>query len=292
MFDIAGIYRAASLDDALRAYAADPQAVVIAGGTDVLIKIREGKLAGCRLLSINGLAELRGIRLADNGDILIGPLTTFAEAEHSELLLKRLPMLAAAAGSAGGPQLREAGTLGGNICNGVTSADTAAVQLALEAGLTLRSADKQRRLAIAEWYKGPGQVDLRAGELLTEIRIKKDAYVGWGGEYIKYAMRNAMDIATLGCAVAVRLSEDKKRIAEARLAFGVAAPTPMRALQAETALAGMTIAEARERIAALVRAEINPRTSWRASREFRMQIAGESAARALAAAVKRAGGEC
>ena len=115
---------------------ADPAAVVIAGGTDVLIKIREGKLAGCPLVSIHELGEeLSGVTLADNGDVEIGPLTTFRGVTFSDVIRRTIPVLGEAADMAGGPQLRAAGTIGGNVCNGITSADTASTLVALDAVL-------------------------------------------------------------------------------------------------------------------------------------------------------------
>ena len=94
MYDIASIYSARSVDDAIRALQADPAAVVIAGGTDVLIKIREGKLAGCSLVSIHELGEeLSGVTLADNGDVEIGPLTTFRGVTFSDVIRRTIPVL-------------------------------------------------------------------------------------------------------------------------------------------------------------------------------------------------------
>ena len=139
MYDIASIYSARSVDDAIRALQADPAAVVIAGGTDVLIKIREGKLAGCSLVSIHELGEeLSGVTLADNGDVEIGPLTTFRGVTFSDVIRRTIPVLGEAADMAGGPQLRAAGTIGGNVCNGITSADTASTLVALDAVLRER----------------------------------------------------------------------------------------------------------------------------------------------------------
>ena len=120
MYDIASIYSARSVDDAIRALQADPAAVVIAGGTDVLIKIREGKLAGGSLVSIHELGEeLSGVTLADNGDVEIGPLTTFRGVTFSDVIRRTIPVLGEAADMAGGPQLRAAGTIGGNVCHGL-----------------------------------------------------------------------------------------------------------------------------------------------------------------------------
>ena len=163
MYDIASIYSARSVDDAIRALQADPAAVVIAGGTDVLIKIREGKLAGCPLVSIHELGEeLSGVTLADNGDVEIGPLTTFRGVTFSDVIRRTIPVLGEAADMAGGPQLRAAGTIGGNVCNGITSADTASTLVALDAVLRVRGPKGEREVPISQWYQGVGKVALAA----------------------------------------------------------------------------------------------------------------------------------
>ena len=290
MFDFEKITVAASVAEAVGALSADPEARVIAGGTDVLIKIREGKYAGCRLVSIHDISELRGVRLTEDGCIHIGPTTTFAELAASPVIMEHIPILGRAADTVGGPQIRAMGTVGGNISNGVTSADTASTLLNLDAELTLTSPSGQRRINVNDYYLGAGRVCLEPAELLTEITVKPENYRGWGGCYIKYAMRNAMDIATLGTSCMVRPAAGGV-LDGIKLAFGVAAPVPMRALNTERELTGKTFAEARAAIADLVRGEITPRTSWRASREFRLQIAGENAGRALEAAWREAGGE-
>ena len=290
MFDFEKITVAASVAEALAALAADPEARVIAGGTDVLIKIREGKYAGCRLVSIHDIPELHGVRLTEDGCIHIGPTTTFAELTASPVIMERIPILGRAADTVGGPQIRAMGTVGGNISNGVTSADTASTLLNLDAELTLTSPAGERRINVNDYYLGAGRVCLGPAELLTEITVKPENYRGWGGCYIKYAMRNAMDIATLGTSCMVRPGAGGM-LDGIKLAFGVAAPVPMRARNTERELTGKTFAEARSAIADLVRGEITPRTSWRASREFRLQIAGENAGRALEAAWREAGGE-
>ena len=290
MFDFENIVTAASLPEALKALAENPEAKVIAGGTDVLIKIREGKYAGCDLVSIHDIPELHGIRLTEDGCIHIGPVTTFVELTNSPIIMEHIPVLGRAADTVGGPQIRAMGTVGGNISNGVTSADTATTLLNLEAELTLTSLAGERKVNVNDYYVGAGRVCMEPGELLTDICIRPENSQGFGGCYIKYAMRNAMDIATLGTSCLVKPGKDGV-IDTIRLAFGVAAPVPMRARNTESALTGKTYAEAIDAIAGLVRGEITPRTSWRASKEFRLQIAGENARRALTAAWAEAGGE-
>ena len=249
MYDIQSIYQAKSVDDAIRALQADPSAIVIAGGTDVLIKIREGKLAGCSLVSIHNLTgELSGVTLSPGGDVEIGPLTTFRGVTFSDVIRQTVPVLGEAADMAGGPQLRAAGTIGGNVCNGITSADTASTLVALDAVLRVRGPKGERDVPISEWYQGVGRVALAPYELLVKIIIPRDNYAGYTGHYIKYAQRAAMDIATLGVSCLVKLSADKTVCEDVRLAFGVAAPTPIRSHTAEDGVRGLTVAEAAEKI--------------------------------------------
>ena len=135
-------------------------------------------------------------------------------------------------------------------------------------------------------------MDIREGEIQTGILIKKEDYIDTYGHYIKYAMRNAMDIATLGTSVNARLSADKKTVERARIAFGVAGPVPLRAKTAEALAAGKPVSmELAEAFAKAVKEDINPRDSWRAAKDFRMHIAVESAKRAFIESVKLAGGE-
>ena len=291
MYDFSALYEATSVLDAVELMQAHPSAVLIAGGSDVLIKMREGKLAGCELISLFKLDELREVTVDPDGALRIGPMTSFSHARKSPVLQQYMPVLGESADTVGGPQLRNIGTLGGNICNGVTSADTASTQVAYDAIVEITGINGKRQLSIHDFYKGVGKVDLAPGELLTAILIPKESYENCYGYYIKYAMRNAMDIATIGCSVNVVLSADKKTIQRARIGYGVAGPVPMRARTAEAALAGQLVGEdAIELVGREVLNDVNPRTSWRASADFRKQIISETARRGLKAAIERAGG--
>lgn len=292
MYDIEKFYQAVDVDDAVRALSTDPEAVVISGGSDVLIKIREGKLAGCSLVSIHGIEELMGISMDGDGTIMIGPATTFSHITNNRIIQEYIPILGDAVDMAGGPQLRNIGTVGGNVCNGVTSADSASSLCCLDAILELKGPKGIREVPISQWYTGPGRTVREHEEILTAIKIRKENYEGYGGQYIKYGKRGAMEIATLGCAVTVKLTEDKKHIEDLRLAYGVAAPTPIRCRETERAAVGMELGEAlAEQVGKGALDEVNPRSSWRASKEFRLQLVEELGKRALRQAVIHAGGE-
>lgn len=292
MYDMKALYQAASVADAVALRQAHPDAQIIAGGSDVLVQMREGKRAGAELISIYGLDELRGVRLESDGTLCIGSLTSFSKLTRHPLIQQYMNVLGEAVDQVGGPQIRNIGTIGGNTCNGVTSADSASTLFAYDAVIELTGPAGKRLVPIQEFYIKAGTVDIRPGELQTAILISKESYENTHGHYIKYAMRNAMDIATLGTSVNVRLAPDKKTVERARAAFGVAGPVPLRAKTAEALAAGQTVSlDLAERFAAAVREDINPRDSWRAARDFRMHIAVESAKRAFIASVKLAGGE-
>ncbi|MCY1151894.1 MAG: xanthine dehydrogenase FAD-binding subunit XdhB [Sphaerochaetaceae bacterium] len=292
MYDFNNIYQPKTVKEALEMKKAHPDALLLAGGSDILIQCREGRLAGRDVISIYTLDELRGICMEDDGTILIRPLTSFSHITNNPIIKKYIPTLGDAVDQIGGPQIRNIGTIGGNICNGVTSADSATTLKTYDAILEIASVDGIRILSYADFSKGPGRVDLREGEMLTGIRIKKDSYENTFGKYIKYSMRRAMDIATLGCSVNVRLTEDKKKVDRVRIAFGVAGPVPLRALSAEESLKGQLISEELlEAASQAVMADVNPRNSWRASKDFRIQLIKELTRRALRSSIEQAGGE-
>ncbi|MCI6888086.1 MAG: xanthine dehydrogenase FAD-binding subunit XdhB [Lachnospiraceae bacterium] len=292
MFDISSFYEAKSVKDAIDALVRDPNAQIISGGTDVLIRVREGKDAGRSLVSIHNIRELKGVSLLENGDIRIGAGTAFTHITNDPLIQKYIPMLGEAVDTVGGPQIRNMGTIGGNICNGATSADSASTMWTLEAELVLEGPEGERKVPIHEFYTGPGRTVRDRCEVCKYFIIHKEADEGWYGQYIKYGKRKAMEIATLGCAVRVKLTEDKKRVADVRLGYGVAGPTPLRCRKAEELLKGCEVndREAVSRFAKTALTEVNPRTSWRASKEFRLQLIEELAKRGFVAAVERAGG--
>ena len=137
MYDIEKYYEAESVEEAVRLLNEHPGARIISGGSDVLIKIREGKFAGTSLVSIHGIEEIKGVKMADNGDIYIGAGTVFSHITNDEIIKKHIPVLGEAVDQVGGPQVRNIGTIGGNICNGAVSADSAASVFSLNAMLRL-----------------------------------------------------------------------------------------------------------------------------------------------------------
>ncbi len=292
MYDMQAYYEATSVPHAISLLQEHPDALIIAGGSDVLIKMREGKLAGCKLVSIQMLDELHGVRLDDDGTLRILPLTCFTDITQHPLIQKHIGVLGEAVDLVGGPQIRNIGTIGGNVCNGVTSADSASTLIAWDAVMEVSGPEGIRTIPIRDFYVKAGVVALQPAEILTAILIPPSSYENCVGHYIKYAMRNAMDIATLGCSVNVRLSPDKRTMERVRIGFGVAGPIPMRAVSAEAAANGQPIMpEAIEKAAKATLEDVHPRDSWRASKELRLHLVEELTKRALTRSIELAGGK-
>ena len=268
MFDIKSYERADSLAQAVELLRDNPLARPIAGGTDVLVRLREGNKAYRHLVDIHDLAELRKVSLADDGDIFIGSGMTFARLAEDPIITGRIPILAQAAGSVGGPQVRNAATIGGNLCNAAPCADSAAPALCLDAQVLLTGLDGDRRIPLKDFFTGVGQVAKGPAEIMTGLLIEPANYQGWFGHYIKYATRGAMDISTIGCGANIKLNGGK--IEDVRLAFTVAGPTPLRCYKTENLVRGASADQAMIGVAVdNVLQDLSPRDSWRASKDFR-----------------------
>lgn len=281
MYDIKSIEEAYSVEEAINKLNKDPELKIIAGGTDVLVKIRDGKMAGGKFLSIHYIEELKTIELLEDETIKIGALNTFSKIAEDPIIKERIPQLGKAVLTAGGPQLRNAATIGGNVCNAAPSADSAPTLFILDAKVVIEGPEGIREVPITEFYVSFGKVDLKEGEFVSSFKIPKENYQGYLGYYYKYAMRNAMDIATSSCAVNVKLNDDFT-IENIKACYGVAASTPVRAYQAEKAFKGKKLnEESIKEFAKLALDELSPRDSWRASKELRVQVLYEICVRIL-----------
>ena len=291
MYDIKALYEAESVQHAIELLQEHPEAQILAGGSDVLVQVTEGRRAGVELVSIYMLDELRGVSIDEEENIRIGSLTSFSHITNDSIIQKYINVLGEAVDMVGGPQIRAIGTIGGNTCNGVTSADSASTLMAWDAIIEITGPEGVRRVPIKDFYIKAKVVDLKPAEIQTAILIPKESYDRCFGHYIKYAMRNALDITTTGCSVNVRLSEDKKKFERVRIGYGVAAPIPMRATAAEEFLKGKAVNEKNiKAFSEMVLEDVNPRNSWRASRALRRHISVVMAERALRDCIEQAGG--
>ena len=270
------------------------KAKLIAGGTDVIVMLKQKELSPDALISLQGISGLD--RLEYNGELKIGPMVTHRAIEKSELIRKEFSALTDAADVLGSVQVRNVATIGGNIVTAAPSADTAAPLLALGAKLKLKSSKAERTIPIEQFFTGPGETVLEKGEILTEILIPRPLS-NTGSAYWKLQRRGALDLPILG--VAVLLSLDKSTVTcsdllctsspistvlhslegdevfckEVRIALGVAAPTPMRATKAENLLRGKKISdELLEEVAETAAKEAQPRDSIRGEAWYRRDM--------------------
>ena len=219
------------------------RAKYIAGGTDVLVKIKEGKLAPDYLISLKHIiGQDRPFLNQETGELFIGAFVTHGMIERSPLVRAHYPILHDAVKNIGSVQIRNVATIGGNLVNAVPSADGAIPLIALDAKVNIYGTKGQRSMTLLRFFLGPGQCDLEKGEILTEI-VVPPMLERTGGAYIKHGRREAMELPMLGVGVLVSLQEDMQTCAKARICLGVAAPTPIRALQAEKYLVGKAVNE-------------------------------------------------
>lgn len=289
MFNFKSYTKAGSVQEAIQLLAQNPEAHLIAGGTDMLVKLHKGKVQFDHLVDIHDIAELNYITQNDAGDIIIGPLACFTDVAESELIRKHIPVLSQAVLTIGGPQVRNMATIGGNLCNGVPSADSATPLIALNAAVTIEGRDGSRQMPLESFFLGPSQVALEQHEILTAITIAHDNYADYFGHFHKYAMREAMDISTIGCSAVCKIKDGT--LQDLRLAFGVAAPVPIRCKGTEDKVRDRKITpKLLTDIAKSVSADVRPRTSWRAAKDFRLQIITTLAHRVVEQAILNAGG--
>ncbi len=288
MYPIETYHHASSVADAVQALSKDAKARIIAGGTDVLVRLHGGDSDYGRVVDINHLDELREIKMDDEGNIYIGALACCSDIINHELVQKHLPMIAESLATIGGPQVRNCATMGGNICNGAVSADSACSALVYELDMVIEGTDGQRTESINGFHTGPGRTILKQGDILTSFVARPKNYKGFSACYQKYAMRGAMDIATIGCGVGLQM--DGKKIQTLKIAFTVAAPTPIRCTKAEQVMVGQVFSEELlEKMAVALAEDVMPRTSWRASKEFRLHIIKTLAKKQIQRAVKMQG---
>ncbi|PIP35863.1 MAG: carbon monoxide dehydrogenase [Desulfobacterales bacterium CG23_combo_of_CG06-09_8_20_14_all_52_9] len=233
-----------SLDEAVSMYVSrGERARYIAGGTDILLKIKEKKIFPDYLISLKHiLCPDRPLFNPENGELYIGAFVTHRRIETSKTVQVRYPILHDAVKNIGSVQIRNVATIGGNLVNAVPSADGAVPLIALDARVNIHGPKGERSMDLLRFFLGPGQCDLETGEILTEI-IVPPLLPRTGSAYLKFGRREAMELPLLGVGVVLSLREDLRTCVKARIALGVAAPTPMRAIEAEAFLAGKPINE-------------------------------------------------
>ncbi|MHB8763225.1 MAG: FAD binding domain-containing protein [Deferrisomatales bacterium] len=246
-------------------------AVPVAGATDVWGNVKSGKIAPRALVSLRGVPGLCFLR-PEGRALVLGAATPHGAVEDSAWVGEHFPALHRACSSVGSRQVRNVGTVGGNLCNAAPSADSAVALLLYDAVCVAQGPLAVREIPVAEFFAGPGQTVLRPGELLTEIRLAAPP-PRTHADYWKLTRRKAVELPILGVGARVSLAEDGRTVADARVALGVAGPTPRRAVNAEAALVGRPLtAEVVAEAAEAAAAEAQVRDSWRGKAWYRRQM--------------------
>ena len=277
-----------TLEHALAQLEGDPQAAVVAGGTDLVVAGRSGKTPlPERLIAIHRLAGLDSIEAAGDG-LRLGALVTHAQIESSALIRARYTALADAAALVGSPATRHVGTIGGNVVNASPAIETGSPLLVFEAEIELQLVDGRRTVRYSDFVRGPGLTDRRPDELLTAVRLPGLPSGRSGSAYLRLEYRQAMEIAIVGAA-ALLVLDSTGRCTDARLALTAVAPTCVRAPAAEALLRGRIIDEAALADAAEASASAaKPIDDVRASADYRRAMTVVIARRALETAWRRA----
>lgn len=282
-----GYHRPRTISE-LKEHLSQSGARVLAGGTDIIPKMRQGKLSAPILIDTSGIDSLHFIEDLGN-EIVLGALITHQEIVDSPLLSNVNPGLIKATESIGCVQTRSRGTLGGNIANASPAADTIPPLLTFDASVLLQSLTGERRLALEDFIKGPGETDLQTGEFIHSV-IFSPLKGRWGSDFIKVGKRNGMAISVVNVSAAVVL-DDEGLFKDVRIALGAVAPVVMRLRKSEEFLLGKKPAPAiYDRVAEVSQEEIRPISDIRSSEGYRLHSAGVILRRVLESAVEQARG--
>jgi carbon-monoxide dehydrogenase medium subunit len=213
----------------------------IAGGTDVIVKVKEGWMEPDYLISLKKIEEMGELHKNEaTGELSIGALVTHATLEKSLMIQNEYPIIYDAVSKIGSLQVRNVGTIGGNLINAVPSADGAIPLIALDGVALLHGPSGERSAQVKDLFIAPYKTILKSGEILKKITIPTQA-PNTGSAYIKFGRRAAMELPLIGIGVLLTLEDDMETCSKARICLGVAAPTPMRAFDAEKLLIGKKI---------------------------------------------------
>jgi carbon-monoxide dehydrogenase medium subunit len=262
-------------------------AKVFAGGTDLFVSMKRREMMPEHLINLKGIEELKHISYDAENGLTIGGLVTLGELERSEIIKDKFCTLNDVFEVMASPQIRNLGTMGGNLCSALPSADTAPPLIAMGASVKLTGSKGEKTVLVEEFFKGPGESVLEHDEILTEILIPSPPENS-GGSYLKLMRRNALDLAIVNVAAFLIMDGNKRVCNNARIALGTAATTPIRASKAEKVIMKKEINEDLAAGAGKAAAqEARPRSSIRASESYRKEMIGALTERTIIEAYKR-----
>lgn len=213
------------------------KAKVLAGGTDLIVQIKNNEIDPTILIDLKKIPELTGIDSTNNNGYIIYPLTTISEIESSKSIKNHYPILSESAKTIGSIQIRNRATIGGNLCRAAPSADMVPALLVLEAQLKIRKLNNEKTIPLEEYFVGSGKTVLKKNEILAEIIIPNNLSKNIG-VYIKNGPRQTMDLATVGVAVFAAIDPSNSTCNSIKIGIASVAPTPFRARKAEKILMG------------------------------------------------------
>ncbi len=259
-----------------------PKAMAIAGGTDIVVKMKKEVLAPEILVSIGHLPELKKIEYVPGKGVVIGAGVTHNEVQNSKILQEKYLSVCEAAHQMANNQVRNLGTIGGNISNAVPSADMPPILIALDTTVKIVGSKKERTLPLEDVFKGPNQTVLEHDELITEFVIPDGSFTG--STYLKFGLRASGALAVVGVAASVQMEGGV--IKDARIVLGAVSPVPLRAKEAENLLKGKQASEELfEEAGVIASGECRPISDIRASAEYRRDMVRVFTRRALLKAV-------
>ncbi|MFQ5471446.1 MAG: FAD binding domain-containing protein [Dehalococcoidia bacterium] len=282
-----------ALDEAIELLRQEDRGRPIAGGTDLVVQMKEAATRfpyPSSVISLLRVPELHGVEFDQSNGLRIGATATMTDLANSSEVQEHYAAIAEGAGVVGSVQTMNMATVGGNLCNAAPSADTAPPLLAHDAEVVITGPDGHRSLPVTEFFVGPGETALASDELLLEVLAP--APVGrTGSAYTRHTPRKQMDIAVVGVAAVITLTDDDL-IETARIALGAVAPTPIRAVEAEAVLSGQPASKGSfAKAAEAAAAECSPISDIRGSAEFRRHLVSTMTKRLLQQATSRARGD-
>lgn len=277
------------LDEAVGLLArAGDRAKLLAGGTDIIVQLREGLRDADLVIDVKKIPELTRLEYSPQTGLQLGAGVACWQLYEDPALAAAYPALAQAARIIGGWQIQSRASIGGNLCNSSPAADTIPALMAHGAVAHVAGSAGRRTVPVAEFCTGPGRNVLQKGELLVAITLPPP-HAGSGSAYQRFIPRNEMDIAVVGAGSWVQLDESRERIAAARIALAAVGPTPIFAQRASEFLAGQQPTDATFAAAGELAKEVaTPITDMRGPAEYRTHLVGVLTKRTLAAAVEHA----
>ncbi|MBX7166915.1 MAG: FAD binding domain-containing protein [Pirellulales bacterium] len=283
---------AATVDEAVSLLAAHgPQAKVLAGGTDILVQLREGMRDASLVVDIKRIPELTAIDWQSDGSLRLGAAVPCAQLYGNPRIVEAYAGLTDAAHIIGGWQIQSRASLGGNLCNSSPAADSIPALIAYGARAQIAGPEGTRLVPVAEFCTAPGKNVLQRGEFLVNLELPAKLPRS-GGAYLRFIPRNEMDIAVVGCGAWVQLSNDLKSVQAARIALAAVAPTPLLATAAADWLVGQPATEASFAEAGRLAQQVaRPISDKRGPADYRRHLVGVLVKRCLAKAAARAAGK-